>query len=206
LALKEFSAKEVLSISFAYGQRHIAEIERAAFIAKSWGVAHNIVDMSALGTITNNALMDSSIPISQKDALPANTLVLGRNGLMARLGAVIAHTHGAKLIYMGVMEAEERNRGYRDCSRSYMDLKQEILRIDLADPLFEIRTPLVFMNKYEAFCMAHEEGILEFLLEQTISCYEGLEKYGCRVCPSCLCRNSALEQFLKDGQLWQQFP
>ena len=40
---------------------------------------------------------------------------------MARLAGIHANSLGANFIYLGVMELESANSGYRDCSRAYMD-------------------------------------------------------------------------------------
>ena len=99
---------------------------------------------------------------------------------MARLGAIHAGHLGARYIYMGVIQVEGSHSGYRDCSRAYMDLEQYVLRLDLDDPLFEIRTPIVDMSKKETMDLAYRLGILEFLLHETITCYEGIIRQGCQ--------------------------
>ena len=78
-----------------------------------------------------------------------------------------------------------------------MDLMEEIMRLDLDDPSFEIRTPLVHMNKKESLEFGHKLGVLAFLLEQTITCYEGIGEKGCQKCPACHLRNAGIEQFLE---------
>ena len=93
------------------------------------------------------------------------------------------------------MGLEAQHAGYRDCSQEYVDLKQEILRIDLGNPHFEIRTPLMHLTKKEAMEVAHQLGVLEFLMENTISCYEGIPKEGCGECPSCLLRLKGVHEF-----------
>ncbi|MGK5594232.1 MAG: 7-cyano-7-deazaguanine synthase QueC [Parachlamydiaceae bacterium] len=196
LAIREFGANEVISLSFSYSQRHSTELERSKKIASDWRVRHFTIALD-LSQITANALMDPSMPIVQKNGTP-NTLVLGRNGLMARLGAIFAHEQGAHIIYMGVMELESANSGYRDCSRAYMDLKQTILRMDLNDPVFEIRTPLVHLTKKESMVIAYQLGVLPYLLQQTISCYEGVDQLGCQQCPACKLRNQGLRQFQEE--------
>lgn len=195
LAIRDFGEENVLSLSFSYQQRHSPELIQAAKICSDWNVDHVVLSIDCLQEITSNALMDPTIKIEHPKGEPPNTLVDGRNGLMARLGAIHAHHLGAHAIYMGVIEVESANSGYRDCSRHYMDLMQEILRIDLNDLLFEIRTPLVYMTKYETMELAYKLGILPYLLEETITCYEGLRQSGCRSCPACLLRNEGIEQF-----------
>lgn len=195
LACKEHGNENVLSLSFSYSQRHSIELEKAAKICSEWNVDHIVLNIECLNQITENALTRSSIKIQHNENAPPNTLVLGRNGLMARLGAIHAHSLGAPCIYMGVIEVEAANSGYRDCSRKYMDLMQKILQIDLDNPDFRIVTPIVKMTKKETMELAFELGILEYLLIETITCYEGIPKMGCRICPACKLRNEGIAQF-----------
>jgi 7-cyano-7-deazaguanine synthase len=195
LAIKEFGASNVLSLSFTYNQRHSIELTRATEISKHFGVDHVELDLSCLSKITDSALIGNSEKIEHKAGETPNTLVVGRNGLMARLAGIHAHSLGAHNIYMGVMELEEANSGYRDCSRKYMDIIQSALRMDFADPSFEIRTPLVKLNKKESMELGFELGVLEYLVEKTITCYEGIEKEGCLKCPACKLRNNGLKIF-----------
>lgn len=194
LAVREFGADQVLSLGFKYGQRHDDELEAASTIADWFGVRRLVVPISSLQEVTSNALMDSSIEIAHHEGAP-NTLVLGRNGLMARLSAIHAAQVGTNVIYMGIIGVEAANSGYRDCTRAYMDLMEQILRMDLNDQDFEIRTPLVDMTKMETMKLGHELACLDFLLRETITCYEGLKLAGCRVCPACRLRNEGLRQF-----------
>lgn len=195
MAIEEFGASEVLSLSFTYNQRHSVELGRARRISQHFKVDHVEVNLNCLSQITESALIGNDKVIEHKVDHAPNTLVVGRNGLMARLAGIHAHSLGAKCIYMGVMELEEANSGYRDCSRRYMDLIQEALRLDLADESFEIRTPLVKMNKQESMKLGLKLGVLEYLLESTITCYEGIEKEGCLKCPACKLRNQGLKIF-----------
>ncbi|MEM1282946.1 MAG: 7-cyano-7-deazaguanine synthase QueC [Chlamydiota bacterium] len=198
LAIKEYGPENVLSLSFSYQQRHSNELEQAKKICKDWDVDHYFLQIDCLKEITSNSLIDQDIEIQHDRGKPPNTLVLGRNGLMARLGAIHACTLGAQCIYMGVMELECANSGYRDCSRQYMDLMEQILRIDLDDPAFSIKTPLSFLNKEETMELAHKLGILEYLLEETITCYKGISRKGCQNCPACKLRNHGIEAFKKN--------
>jgi 7-cyano-7-deazaguanine synthase len=195
LAVKEFGAENVLSVSFTYNQRHSIELTRASEISKHFKVDHMVLDLSCLSQITSSALIGHSQKIEHKSGEAPNTLVTGRNGLMARVAAIHANSLGAHCIYMGVMELEEANSGYRDCSRTYMDFVQAALRMDFDDSSFEIRTPLVKMNKKETMELGHKLGVLEYLLETTVTCYEGIEKEGCLKCPACKLRNNGLKIF-----------
>ena len=198
MAIKEWGPDRVLSMGFAYGQRHSEEHHRAQQICDAWGVARVVVPVSALAEITEDALLNHALPIAHRDGAPPTTLVMGRNGLMARLAAIhAAHIH-ADCIYMGVIQVESDNSGYRDCSRDYMDRMQDVLRMDLDSPTFEIRTPVVAMTKQQTMHAAHALGVLEFLLDVTITCYRGQPHAGCGDCPACELRNDGIRQFLMD--------
>jgi 7-cyano-7-deazaguanine synthase len=199
VAIREFGVKSVVSLSFSYNQRHSNELIQAKKICSEWGVDHYIVNIESLRHITSSALMDSTQTIMHLEGEAPNTLVVGRNGLMARLGAIYAHSMGARCLYMGVIEVESANSGYRDCSRKYMEMMQEILRIDLDDAMFEIRTPVVYMTKKETMELGKQLGVLEFLLKETITCYEGIPEAGCGVCPACKLRNEGLREFIKEN-------
>lgn len=195
LAVKEFGTENVLSVSFTYNQRHSIELERATEISRHFNVDHVLLDLSCLSKITDSALIGNDKTIEHKPGEAPNTLVTGRNGLMARVAAIHANSLGAHCIYMGVMELEEANSGYRDCSRTYMDIVEAALKMDFADPSFEIRTPLVKMNKKETMELGFELGVLQYLLETTVTCYEGIPKEGCLKCPACKLRNNGLKIF-----------
>lgn len=193
-AVQTYGAEHVLSLSFDYAQRHQAELAAAEKICQAWGVAHVVLSIDCLSQITQNALTDQSLEIDIQDGVPS-TLVVGRNGLMARLAAIHADSLGASTIYMGIIEVESANSGYRDCTRAYMDKMQDILRLDLDNPQFTIKTPLVDMTKAQTMEFGYQLGVLEFLLEHTVTCYRGVAKHGCGKCPACLLRNEGIRAF-----------
>ena len=195
LARKTFGRAQVLSLSFRYGQTHAVELQRAAEISSILGVEHREVELDFINKITTSALLDSNLPIAHEPGSPATTEVVGRNGLLARIAAIYAANLGCRTIYLGAMGLEAANSGYRDCSRPYFDVIEAALRMDFGDESFSIETPLVDMTKKESYYLAMDLGILEHLLEHTISCYRGVEKLGCQACPACKLRNTDLRTF-----------
>ncbi len=195
LAIEEFGRENVLSLSFRYGQRHSPELAQAERICHDWGVDHSELRLDYLSEVTDNALTRHHLTIHHQ---PANTMVIARNGLMAHIGGIHAYHLGASCLYLGVIEADAALSGYRDCSRAYMDLIENILRLDFDNPGFEIRTPLIKLTKKETLVIGKQLGILEYLLQETITCYEGIPEYGCQHCLACRLRNEGIRQFMAE--------
>ena len=185
-------------MSFEYGQRHTVELAAARRIADHFGVRNVVVPIRCLQEVTSNALLDPTIRIEHAPGSAPNTLVVGRNGLMVRVAAIHAQHLGARCVYTGIIGADGANSGYRDCSREYMDLVQAALRLDLDDPGFEVRTPVVAMTKKQTMELGYELGVLGFLLQETVTCYEGVPLAGCGACPACRLRNAGLRDFLEE--------
>lgn len=199
LMMQDFLPGEITSLSFIYGQRHeTSEIKAARKICLDWQIDHVEIPISFLSQITQSALLNKEEKISQQDTGIPNTMVLGRNGLMARLGAIYGYGVGANKICMGIIGVEAANSGYRDCTRAYMDLMQEVLRLDLDDPNFSIITPIVDLTKKQTLQIAQKLGVLEYLLEETVTCYEGIAKQGCGVCPACILRNEGIAEYRRE--------
>ena len=194
-AIADHGKGAVLSLGFSYGQRHSNELEVAAMICQEWGVERVVVNINCLQEITQNSLLNHDMSIEHIDGKSPNSLVTGRNGLMVRLAAIHGEKWGVNEVYTGVIEVEEANSGYRDCSRDYMDLMEKILQLDLDNPNFKVKTPIVKMTKLETMELAYEWGILTFALENTITCYEGIPQEGCQKCPACFLRNEGIIQF-----------
>jgi len=200
LAIEQFGAENVLAMSFTYGQRHSNELEQAKIICDEWKVERITINLDCLSQITDNALTNQNLTIStNKDEAP-NTMVVGRNGLMARVAGIHANHLEADCIFMGVIEVEEANSGYRDCSRKYMDIIQAALRMDFDNPTFDIKTPIIYMTKKQTMNLAYQMGILQFLLENTITCYEGIMGIGCGKCPACILRNQGIKEFIQENK------
>lgn len=197
IAIERWGRDQVVSLSFNYDQRHQIELVQARKICADWNVDHVEYDLPCLPAMTDNALTRHDQVIIHEKGQAPNTLVVGRNGLMAQLAGIYAYSIGAQCIYLGVIEVEAANSGYRDCKREYIDLIETILRIDLDAPQFSIETPVIRMTKAETMICADQLGVLPYLLENTITCYEGIPYYGCKTCPACRLRNEGITEFLK---------
>lgn len=187
--------KEVEAVTFDYGQRHRLEIECAKEIAKEVGVKHHILDMSLLNQLAPNALTRDDIEVEEgKDGELPPTFVPGRNLLFLSFAGVLASQVGAKHIVTGVCETDFS--GYPDCRDVF--IKSLNVTMNLAmDDTFVIHTPLMWLTKAQTWELADQLGVLDFVRNNTLTCYNGIIADGCGECPACKLRKRGLDEYLR---------
>lgn len=195
-AMKNY--KEVEAVTFNYNQRHKLEIEVARSIAEELGIKHTVLDMSLLNQLAPNALTRDDLSIEQKDGELPNTFVDGRNLLFLSFAAVLAKQSDARHIITGVCETDFS--GYPDCRDVFIKSLNVTLNLSM-DYEFVIHTPLMWLNKAETWKLADHLGVLNFVREKTLTCYEGIIAEGCGTCPACILRKRGLDDYLsmKEG-------
>ncbi|MEK4884265.1 7-cyano-7-deazaguanine synthase QueC [Bacillus sp. FSL W8-0223] len=190
-ALKNF--QEVQAVTFDYGQRHRKEIEVAKTIAHDLGVKHTVLDMSLLNQLAPNALTRKEIEIEQKEGELPTTFVDGRNLLFLSFAAVLAKQSGARHIITGVCETDFS--GYPDCRDVFIKSLNVTLNLAM-EYEFVIHTPLMWLNKAQTWELADQLGALEYVRENTLTCYNGIMADGCGHCPACKLRKRGLDEYL----------
>ncbi|MEI3605122.1 7-cyano-7-deazaguanine synthase QueC [Pseudogracilibacillus sp. SE30717A] len=189
-ALEEFD--QVETVTFLYGQRHELEVECAKKIAKDLGVNQKIIQMDLLNQLTENALTRKEMLI-EEGKVP-NTYVEGRNHIFLSFAAIYAKTIGVKNVITGVSETEFS--GYPDCREAFIQSLNNTLNLAM-DEQFNLITPLMWKDKAEVWEMADKMGRLEYIRENTLTCYEGVIGDGCGNCPACKLRNDGLQTYLQ---------
>ncbi len=189
-ALKHYDHIE--AVTFAYGQRHSQEVEVAKEIAKDLKIKHQVLDMSLLGRITNNALT-SDIEIDAKEGEVPNTFVDGRNHLFLSFAAVLAKQKGITDIVTGVCETDFS--GYPDCRDAFVKSLNVTLNLAM-DYDFVIQTPLMWLDKAETWELADQLDAFDYVKDRTLTCYNGIMGAGCGECPACKLRQHGLETYL----------
>ncbi|UTH14303.1 7-cyano-7-deazaguanine synthase QueC [Macrococcus equipercicus] len=193
-ALKHF--KEVELVTFNYGQRHALEIEVAERIAQDQQLTHHVLDMSLLAQLAPNALTDHTMAITAENDIP-NTFVPARNLLFMSFAGALAYQIGARHIITGVCETDFS--GYPDCRDIFIKSLNVTLNLSM-DKDFVIHTPLMWLDKTETWALADSLGQLEYVRNNTLTCYEGIIADGCGTCPSCLLRNNGLNAYMKERE------
>ncbi|WP_214836765.1 7-cyano-7-deazaguanine synthase QueC [Exiguobacterium sp. s36] len=187
-AKQQFSHVE--AVTFAYGQRHDAEIEVAKEIAAELDVPHHVLDLSLLGQLTSNALTRHDLDIDNADV--PNTFVDGRNHLFLSFAAVMAKQLGMHHIVTGVCETDFS--GYPDCRDQFVKSLNVTLNLAMDYP-FVIDTPLMWLDKKQTWELADQLGAFDYVKERTLTCYNGILGSGCGECPACVLRQNGLAAY-----------
>ena len=187
-----YGANHVQAISFAYGQRHAVELECARRIAQDLGVKQTVIDLSLMGQLTHNALMDAQADIQETEGAAPNTMVDGRNALFLMYAAIYAKSQGIQHIILGVSQTDYS--GYPDCRDVFVKSMNVSLNLAM-DYEFQLHTPLMYLTKAQTWGLADELGYLDYVRAHTHTCYLGVAG-GCGTCPSCVLRERGLEEYL----------
>lgn len=194
LAIAREEGYACYALSVHYGQRHVAELDAAARVARAAGVVeHRVmgVDLAGLG---GSALTDPTIevPSAPSDGIPV-TYVPARNTLMLSLALGYAEVIGAEAIYIGVNAVDYS--GYPDCRPEFIAAFAEVARLGtragVEGRAIEIRSPLSVLSKAQIIREGVRLGVDYGL---TVSCYRADGEGGaCGRCDSCRLRRAGFE-------------
>lgn len=188
--------KEVIAVSFDYGQRHKAELECAKEITEKLNVEWLVLDMSLLNQLAPNSLTRADIQVDEDapaDGAP-NSVVDGRNMLFLTFAAVFAKQRGITDLVTGVSQSDFS--GYPDCRDVFIKSLNTTLNLAI-DYTFCIETPLMWLDKADTWKLADDLGGLELVRDNTLTCYNGIRGDGCGNCPSCKLRRQGYDEFIR---------
>jgi 7-cyano-7-deazaguanine synthase len=207
-ALDRFPAVE--TVGFDYRQRHRVELDcRIAVIDRlrrefpQWSarlVGDHLVDLGALGQLSDTALTRDSAIVLADNGLPS-TFVPGRNLIFFVFAAVIGYRRGARHLVGGMCETDYS--GYPDCRDDALKALQATLSLGM-DRRFVVHTPLMWCDKAATWALAQRLGgqtLMALIRDETHSCYRGDRTrhhdwgYGCGRCPACELRQKGWEAF-----------
>jgi len=208
-ALSQFARVE--TVGFAYGQRHITEMDaRPRILAalrerfpqwKSKLCDDHVLSLDLLKQIGGTALTDDVTIEMGKHRLPT-TFVPGRNVLFLTAAAALAYRRGGRDLVGGMCETDYS--GYPDCRDATIKATAEAVSLGM-DTRFTIHTPLMFIDKAATWAMAEELGgqeLVDLIIDETVTCYLGDRTrrhawgYGCGRCPACELRARGYEKYV----------
>lgn len=188
--------KEVVAVSFDYGQKHKAELDCAKEITEKLGVEWHVMDMELLNQLAPNSLTRSDITVDENapaEGAP-NSVVDGRNMLFLTFAAVFAKQRGITDLITGVSQSDFS--GYPDCRDVFIKSLNTTLNLAM-DYTFCIETPLMWIDKADTWKLADDLNGSELVHDMTLTCYNGIKGDGCGHCPSCKLRRKGYEEFLE---------
>lgn len=182
------------ALSFAYGQRHVAELKAAERVAAALGaIEHKTVnlDLSAIG---GSALTDSriAVPDHPSEGIPV-TYVPARNTVFLAVAVGWAEVLAAYDIFIGVNAVDYS--GYPDCRPEFIATFEQVANLGTKAGVeghkLRIHAPLSRLSKAEIIRLGTG---LEVDYGLTVSCYTAdAAGRACGVCDSCRLRRKGFQ-------------
>ena len=197
LAMARAQNYSCYALSFDYGQRHRAELQAAARVAKTLGaIEHKTISLDLAG-IGGSALTDTAIAVPEQagDGIPV-TYVPARNTVFLALALGWSEVLAAQDIFIGVNAVDYS--GYPDCRPEFIAAFENTANLATKAGVegrpFHIHTPLIQLSKAQII----QEGLrLGVDYGITVSCYQADEQgRACGRCDSCRLRR---EGFIAAG-------
>lgn len=183
---------EIYALSFNYGQRHKKELDFAALACSNLGVAHKIIDISAINELIGGSSLTSDIDVAEghyEQESMLTTVVPNRNMILLSMAVGYAVSLGAAKVFYGAHSGDHAI--YPDCRPEFVNKMNEVCAIANYEAV-EIVTPFLYQSKI-AILNAGLEMKLDY--KQTWTCYNGRDK-ACGKCGAC---QERLEAFEKNG-------
>ena len=195
-AARRLQVTDIHAVSFRYGQRHVREMEMAAWQARAAGVhCHREIDLSFFGDLAQggSSLLEGGGPVPDLETLKEEdrdqppTYVPNRNMIFLALCAAYAEANRIRDIFYGA-QAQDRY-GYWDCTIDFVDRMNDVLRLNRRSAVV-VHAPFAEMRKPEVLRIGRELGVD---YTRTWSCYRGAEE-PCGTCPACVERSEAFRE------------
>lgn len=195
LAIARAAGYDCYTLSVAYGQRHAAELNASARIAKSMGAREHRVANVSLGEFGGSALTDAAIGVpvdGDTTGIPV-TYVPARNTIMLSMALAWAEVLNAGDIFIGVNAVDYS--GYPDCRPAFINAFEAMANLATRNGVqgtrLRIHAPLMHLSKGEIIRKGLELGVD---YGRTVSCYQADDDgRACGVCDACRLRRAGFE-------------
>jgi 7-cyano-7-deazaguanine synthase len=189
------------ALSFRYGQRHAAELEAAARVARALGATEHRTITIDLGGFGGSALTDAAIAVPKdrdEAAMGAGipvTYVPARNTVFLSFALAWAEVLDARDLFIGVNALDYS--GYPDCRPAFIAAFEQMARLATkmgteGGAAVTVHAPLIQMTKAEIIRHGLALGVD---YGATVSCYEATEDgRACGHCDACLLRKKGFAE------------
>ena len=190
LAIARAEGYACYALSFAYGQRHEAELAAGRRVVAALGAIEHRVMHIDLGMFGGSALTDTAIavPESPTEGIPV-TYVPARNTVFLALALAWSEVLGAHDVFIGVNAVDYS--GYPDCRPAFIDAFERVANLATRAGVeggtrLRIRAPLIDLSKAEIVRRGIALGV-DYSV--TVSCYQAdADGRACGRCDSCRLR------------------
>lgn len=196
LAITHAAGHDCYALSFDYGQKHNAELQAAQRLAKRYALAHNIIDIPAIGRLGGSALTDDQyqVPDHQDTQDIPVTYVPARNTIMLSLALGWAEVLAADRIVIGVSAIDYSH--YPDCRPEFINAFQQLVTLatkrGVEGHALIIEAPLIHKSKAQTIQMGVAVGLN---YAETVSCYRATSAgLACGACSSCYLRKKGFQE------------
>lgn len=201
-AIAKSEGFDVFAMTFAYGQRHEAELTAAKRVAEKLGVSqHSVcrIDLRAFGgsALTSELAVPKGRSIDEMSHGIPVTYVPARNTVFLSFALAWSEVLGANDVYIGVNAVDYS--GYPDCRPEFIAAFQEMARLATkagveGTQTLTIHTPLISLTKADIIRRGLSLGV-DYAL--TVTCYDpSPDGAACGQCDACLLR---LKGFAENG-------
>jgi 7-cyano-7-deazaguanine synthase len=200
LAIARSQGYEAYALSFAYGQRHVGELESARRVAASIGAAEHKIAQIDLRIFGGSALTsDIAVPKDRamedmSHGIPI-TYVPARNTIFLSFALAWAEVLGSSDVFIGVNALDYS--GYPDCRPEFIEAFEKMANLATKAGVeghmaLKIHTPLIALSKAEIIAKGIELGVDYGL---TSSCYDPSPSGApCGQCDACLLREKGFRE------------
>lgn len=197
--VEKYGHDRVSAVSYDYGQKQSAELEKAFELCNKLGIKHKILNLNILGEIakTISANIGGSnveMPTIQDvlgDPQP-KTYVPFRNMILLSLTMAYAEACNASYVSTGLQVHDQY--GYWDTTQKFVDSINNVAAQNRTHNV-QVIAPFSMLSKYEEIEICRELNQIE-LLSSTLTCYNPTGSISCGKCPSCAER---IANFIKAG-------
>ena len=192
--------KEVMAVTFNYGQTHSIELESARTITELNNIPHEILNIPEILRSTS-PLTDTTQELETYDNYDEMDNIIGdrveltfvpmRNALFLTIGANYALSKDCRVLITGVCQQDNAN--YPDCRQEFIWSQQDTINKALGINDFKIETPLMNLSKKESVYLAQTMRGCMDSLSYSHTCYAG-QYPPCGKCHSCVLRAQGFKE------------
>ena len=188
------SEKEILTLSFDYGQKHRKELSFVERFCLKESIEYKIVDVSSIKELFQGSSLTDEIDIPKghyEDDSMKSTVVPNRNMILISLALGYAVTKEVEEVWFGAHAGDHAI--YPDCRPEFVEKMDAVAKIANYSPI-AVKAPYISMSKSEILAIGLEMK-LDYSL--TWTCYEGKD-LACGECGAC---HERLESFAANNAI-----